>query len=275
MKTNTNVRPNATLATIALLIMAIVVALLPVAPFAYAVGAGGGAAGLYDAEGKEMYRLYNPNSGEHFYTSSIVERDHLISVGWNDEGIGWIARVNSNDPVYRLYNANAGDHHYTMSTVERDYLISIGWNDEGIGWYSDEEQLVPLFRQYNPNAIAGSHNYTTSQVENDSLVLVGWNGEGIGWYGVGKAPVDANVTDPNTRGVLMDKGALERMCCTEGKPIARYKKAYCEKSDDHWHDWVPVNADGSKVEAGSILNQDGTTESLFVTYRCADCGEYK
>lgn len=230
MKTNTNVRPNATLATIALLIMAIVVALLPVAPFAYAVGAGGGAAGLYDAEGKEMYRLYNPNSGEHFYTSSIVERDHLISVGWNDEGIGW---------------------------------------------YSDEEQLVPLFRQYNPNAIAGSHNYTTSQVENDSLVLVGWNGEGIGWYGVGKAPVDANVTDPNTRGVLTDKRALERICYTEGKPIARYKKAYCEKSDDHWHDWVHLGADAAKVQVGSVLNADGSSEAFYVSYRCSACGEYK
>ena len=36
-----------------------------------------------------MYRLYNPNSGEHFYTSSNGERDHLISLGWNYEGIGW------------------------------------------------------------------------------------------------------------------------------------------------------------------------------------------
>lgn len=33
-----------------------------------------------------MYRLYNPNSGEHFYTASDEERWHLIDVGWNDEG---------------------------------------------------------------------------------------------------------------------------------------------------------------------------------------------
>ena len=36
-----------------------------------------------------MYRLYNPNSGEHFYTSSEAERDSLISVGWDYEGEGW------------------------------------------------------------------------------------------------------------------------------------------------------------------------------------------
>ena len=31
----------------------------------------------------DMHRLYNPNSGEHFYTSTVAERDHLVSVGWN------------------------------------------------------------------------------------------------------------------------------------------------------------------------------------------------
>ena len=131
-----------------------------------------------------MHRLYNPNSGEHFYTASEVERDHLVCVGWNYEGAGWTAPTQSNTPVYRLYNANAGDHHYTTSVVERDYLVSVGWNDEGIGWYSDDSQRVPLFRQYNPNAIAGSHNYTTSKEETDMLIGIGWHDEGIGWYGV-------------------------------------------------------------------------------------------
>ncbi len=133
---------------------------------------------------KIMFRLYNPNSGEHFYTASVVERDHLISVGWNYEGEGWTAPESSSAPVFRLYNANAGDHHYTTSAVERDHLISVGWNDEGIGWYSDIDQGVPLYRQYNPNAVAGSHNYTTSTVERDHLISVGWNDEGIGWYGL-------------------------------------------------------------------------------------------
>lgn len=132
----------------------------------------------------EMQRLYNPNSGEHFYTASTFERDHLVDVGWNHEGVGWVAPETSATPVYRLYNANAGDHHYTTSVVERDHLISVGWNDEGVGWYSDDAQGVPLHRQYNPNAIAGSHNYTTSGFERDHLISVGWNDEGIAWYGV-------------------------------------------------------------------------------------------
>lgn len=131
-----------------------------------------------------MYRLYNPNSGEHFYTANAGERDFLAGVGWNYEGIGWIAPAHSNTPVYRLYNPNAGDHHYTMSAGERDNLVKVGWNYEGIGWYSDDAQRTPLYREYNPKAKSGSHNYTTQKAENDFLVAAGWNYEGIGWYGV-------------------------------------------------------------------------------------------
>ncbi|MBQ9279335.1 MAG: hypothetical protein IJ224_11960 [Lachnospiraceae bacterium] len=132
----------------------------------------------------DMYRLYNPNSGEHFYTANVKEKDNLVSVGWRYEGIGWKAPAKSNTPVYRLYNKNAGDHHYTMSEKEKDFLVSVGWKYEGIGWYSDDAKSVPLYRQYNPNAKAGSHNYTTSKEENDKLVGLGWKGEGVGWYGV-------------------------------------------------------------------------------------------
>ena len=29
-----------------------------------------------------IYRLYNPNTGEHFYTSSTVEKAGLVNGGW-------------------------------------------------------------------------------------------------------------------------------------------------------------------------------------------------
>ena len=131
-----------------------------------------------------MFRMYNPNSGEHFYTQSKLEAGSLVKAGWTYEGVAWKAPKTSNTPVYRLYNPNAGDHHYTTNADERDMLVNAGWNDEGIGWYSDDEQGVPVYRQYNPNAKAGAHNFTTSKAENDHLVKVGWNAEGIAWYGV-------------------------------------------------------------------------------------------
>ena len=141
-----------------------------------------------------MNRLYNPNSGEHFYTADVKEKEALVNLGWNDEGYGWVApetpatvTKTSDQPVYRLYNPNAGDHHYTMSKEERNTLVAYGWKDENVGWYSAEDakhngKTVTVWRQYNPYANgAGSHNYTTDRAENNYLVSLGWIYEGKAW----------------------------------------------------------------------------------------------
>ncbi len=128
-----------------------------------------------------MYRLYNPNSGEHFYTADQSEKEYLSRIGWNDEGVAWYA-PKTGASVYRLYNPNAGDHHYTTSLAEKENLVRLGWNYEGIAWYSGG--IVPLYRAYNPNAVAGSHHYTTNRGEINYLISVGWKDEKIAWYGV-------------------------------------------------------------------------------------------
>ena len=164
---------------------------LAVAPAGLAADSGGSV---------DMYRLYNPNSGEHFYTGNSVERDLLIVKGWKYEGIGWRAPAHSDTPVYRLYSP-AGDHHYTMNGGERDMLVAAGWSYEGIGWYSsDDNRAYPLSRQYNSNASVGSHNYTLNTAERDLLVSQGWNDEGLAWYAVGPgeaAPVEPSPTEPS------------------------------------------------------------------------------
>ena len=145
-------------------------------------------------QGIAMYRLYNPNSGEHFYTSSTVERDATVDAGWNFEKIEWYAPEKSSTPVYRLYNPNfPGEHHYTMDAGERDILVGLGWifeskdyNEDGAAWYSDDAQGTPLYRQYNPNEYANNHNYTTDRGEHESLIGMGWNDEGLAWYGIAK-----------------------------------------------------------------------------------------
>lgn len=133
----------------------------------------------------EMYRVYNPNSGEHFYTSNKAEKDHLVNLGWKYEGIGWKAPTVSNYPVYRLYNANGGEHHYTMNAAEKNNLVKLGWKYEGIGWFSadpNDSNSVPLLREYNPNAFSNNHNYTTNANEHSWLVGLGWKDEGKAWY---------------------------------------------------------------------------------------------
>ena len=120
-----------------------------------------------------MHRLYNPNSGEHFYTGSIEERDMLISYGWQYEGIAWNAPISFGAPVYRMFNPNNGDHHYTMSWEEVEMLKGYGWQYEGVAWNSadaDNAEALPLYRLYNPNADCGSHHYTGSEEERDMLL---------------------------------------------------------------------------------------------------------
>lgn len=128
----------------------------------------------------KTYRIYNPNSGEHFYTTNKDEYTSLVKLGWKDEGIGW-QTDDQGSFVYRVYNPNAGDHHYTTSKEEVMILKSHGWIDEGGVFIAGGK--TPVYRVYNPNATgAGSHHYTTNKEEADNLIALGWKDEGIGWY---------------------------------------------------------------------------------------------
>lgn len=165
----------------------------------------------------EMYRLYNPNSGEHFYTGDGNERESLRRTGWRYEGVGWVAPAYSSTPVYRLYNPNAGDHHYTTNATERDNLVAHGWRNENIGWYSsDDNRSYPVYRQYNPNAVAGAHNFTLNGNEESMLVAAGWRAEGLAWYAVGPGyGVPQPVPTPGTgsgSGGATDSGVYYENC---------------------------------------------------------------
>jgi Rib/alpha/Esp surface antigen-like repeat protein len=233
-----------------------------------AVGVGPTAAVAKDsAETEPMYRLYNPNSGEHFYTASGGERDHLVRVGWRSEGTGWTAPKSSNTPVYRLYNPNAGDHHYTMSRGEHDALVKVGWRDEGIGWYSSDSEVVPLYRQYNPNAKTGAHNYTTSKAESDYLVRVGWNYEGIGWYGVDKdaqrGPL-ADAYDPKPANLTV---ALR--FSVEAKSAIANAAALPDGTTFSWAKAPDTSSEGTVSGTVTVTYPDGSTDAVCVTVNVA------
>lgn len=72
--------------------------------------------------GVPMWRMYNPNSGEHFYTADTNERDSLCGNGWASEGIGWVAPTSGN-PIYRLYNnPRAGEQYCWRPSLYGEYL---------------------------------------------------------------------------------------------------------------------------------------------------------
>lgn len=130
-----------------------------------------------------VYRLYNPYTGEHFYTASKTEGNSLVRIGWTYEGRGWQGKT-SGTPVYRVYNPNAkgGDHYYTQSKFEAQSLVNRGWRWDAGGkavFYSGGN--TNLYVAYNPNAQSGAHNYTTSKGEQNSLLSIGWKFGTVAW----------------------------------------------------------------------------------------------
>ena len=141
---------------------------------------------VYVTEQKPVYRLYNPNSGEHLFTAKKIEYSWLSENGWNAENSRWLSdsEAKETENVHRVYNPNAGDHHYTSDQREIDFLQSAGWRDEGTVFQAcqNSEHAVPVYRLYNPNAVTGAHHFTSSEEEADSLKTAGWAFEGVGFY---------------------------------------------------------------------------------------------
>ncbi|RSX54336.1 carbohydrate-binding protein [Bifidobacterium goeldii] len=127
----------------------------------------------------DVYRLYNPNSGLHHYTTSAYERDVLVEAGWNFEGVAF-KQPTKGTPVYRLYNPNNGNHHWTASKAEYDTRVAEGWHGENVAWYQADDGDVTVWRAYNPRN--GEHLYTTSEYEYQVVTTQqGWQAEEVAW----------------------------------------------------------------------------------------------
>ncbi|MBI5759605.1 MAG: VCBS repeat-containing protein, partial [Planctomycetales bacterium] len=75
-----------------------------------------------------VFRLYNPNSGTHYYTANPDERDALQQLGWRyerDEGFLSTQPGDGLTLVYRLYNRRAGTHLFTANDEERDSVLGL------------------------------------------------------------------------------------------------------------------------------------------------------
>jgi peroxidase len=103
-----------------------------------------------------LYRLYNLQTGRHYYTSNAAEADFLEALvpaptagpdtrttGWRNEGVaGYVFASDTpgTTPVFRLYNSLSGSHLFTESAAVRDAVLSIPgatgqahpWQDHGV-----------------------------------------------------------------------------------------------------------------------------------------------
>ena len=132
-----------------------------------------------------LYRMYNPNVKDHFYTTSFSEYSTIaVDYGYLQEGaLGFISPVLGTGaiPLYRMYSPISKDHFYTTdyneySTIAVDY----GYKQEGkIGYIykSDIEDTVTLYRMY--SMIAKDHFYTSSRNEYSTIAMdYGYKQEG-------------------------------------------------------------------------------------------------
>lgn len=123
-----------------------------------------------------VYRLYNPNSGDHMLTASLNEANSLASAGWTYEGAPIRSAASGGRTVYRLYSPSGGTHMWTVSSLEAVELACSGWAVEGRAWTAPSEG-TEVHRLYNKNN--GQHMWTTDTNERDTLARAGWTYEGV------------------------------------------------------------------------------------------------
>jgi hypothetical protein len=121
-----------------------------------------------------VYRFYSPALTDHFYTTSLAEKNQILatypSSVWTYEGIAYNAfatQVGGTVPLYRFWSPTLKGHFYTANAAEqaqivRDYPAST-WTYEGIADYvypasTEVTASMPVFRFWSPRF--GQHFYT-------------------------------------------------------------------------------------------------------------------
>lgn len=140
----------------------------------------------------EIYRFFNTSTGSHFFTTSVEERDSVITSipTMRYEGNAFDSNATSQNggaPVFRFYNTQNDVHFYTASAAEAQFIRDnfAHFNEEGISYYASltaESGGTPLYRFFNTEN--GSHFYTNSAGERDTIIntLGHYNYEGIAYY---------------------------------------------------------------------------------------------
>ncbi|RSX53692.1 KxYKxGKxW signal peptide [Bifidobacterium goeldii] len=151
---------------------------------------------LVEVGNTNLYRVYNPNNGDHYFTTDKVEATRLVQLGWKGEGVKYhvvAARSNSYNTgvkddegkyiydsvsanlgtaVWSVYNPNTGEHLLTFEG-EANVLAKSGWVKEDIKFYTSQHGDAAVVRVYNPNTQGPAHVYTNGG-EASVLASLGW-----------------------------------------------------------------------------------------------------
>ncbi len=141
-----------------------------------------------------VYRFFNNDTGVHFYTASVAERDfvdenlsNFTSEGASYRGVDPLTGTPEPLPVYRFLNQDTGVHLYTIDENERNFvqneLSNFSFEGEAFFAYTTPvEGTIPIYRFF--NSTSGAHFYTPSTSERDFVEsdLPDFQSEGIAYY---------------------------------------------------------------------------------------------
>jgi hypothetical protein len=92
-----------------------------------------------DSSAQKVYRLDSPGEEDFLLTTSELERDRAMELGYVDRGVAFTAYAQpsslGSQPVYRFFSPSAMDRVYTTSDLEQEHLLSLGYQFEDIAFY--------------------------------------------------------------------------------------------------------------------------------------------
>lgn len=235
---------------------------------------------------QELYRLFDPHSGEHLYTTHPEEVDALVKKGWDWEQAQTMLVPVSGAPVWRLFDPHNGDHHYTTDANEcRVLTTEKGWLYDfngGAAFHSADKSGRPVYRIYDTHAARFGHLFTADANERAvHLREGGWDNEGIAWYAVNPATLKAptapkpSATSKAHYAVRYDaNGGVGYMKATVAQvgTAARLSTRTFSRSGYRFQGWSTAAtnksvayADGAT--ASGISAKDGDVISLFAVWK--------
>ena len=244
-----------------------------------------------ETKNNALYRLYNPTTSEHLFTSSKYEYETLVNHGWQQEGTDCETPKTSSVGVYRLYNPALGgmmkmSHHYTSDKGEADNLVANwGWQYDNNGepiFYSAQDSsgsalsdTLAVHRLYNGGLSA--HHFTLTQDEKTNLETNwGWTSENIGFYAYEHNWISESKTvhhDAVTKIVPVEAHEAFTTCnvCGEhidGQTATHGKQHVFAGEGSGWHTEYENTTKWIK-----IVEQEAYDEVISAS--CTDCGATK
>lgn len=137
---------------------------------------------LVAIEVKPLYRYWNSNYNDHYYTTNFDDKASYEKVGYSYDWIeGYLCKNQESGtvPLYRYWNEKKKDHYYTTNPNDKASYEKAGYRYDWIEGYvykSPAEGRTPLYRYWNGKK--NDHYFTTNP---DDKIPYGKAGYSYDW----------------------------------------------------------------------------------------------